>query len=227
MTTNTFCLTETISIRQKVRGIRLIVVGYMLRRLAAKCASAYANETLVGYFSFRQVGIGVPGGCEAVVHAVRRFMDSMPDDHVIVKLDFSNAFNCLHRHFMLERVAEVYPEIYMFCHLAYNQHSTLQFGDFSISSQSWKATVLPRYSSNIVILVLPLSFGFMDDITIGGARSTVASDEDQFRSEGRKIGLHLNDAKCEVITKVTTSLVLNFTDLLIPSPTMHVYLVHR
>ena len=54
----------------------------MLRRLAAKCASAYANDTLVGYFSLQKVTIGVPGGCEAAVHEVPGFMDSMPDDHM-------------------------------------------------------------------------------------------------------------------------------------------------
>ena len=50
----------------------------------------------------------------------------------------------------------------------------------------------------------------MDDITIVGARSTAASDVDQFRSEGVKIGLHLNVAKCEVITEVHHQFDLEF-----------------
>ena len=59
-----------------------------------------------------QVGVGTPGGCEAVVHAARRFMVKMSVDEVIVKLDFSNAFNCLRRDIMPKTVAEELPYIY-------------------------------------------------------------------------------------------------------------------
>ena len=31
---------------------------------------------------------------------------------------------------MLERVSEVIPELYKFCHLACKEHSILQFGEF-------------------------------------------------------------------------------------------------
>ena len=86
------------------------------RRLAVKCACRHITEVLSRYFSSRQIGIGVPGGCQAAVHAVRRFMEGMHGDYVFVKLDFSKAFNCLRRYFMLERVAEMVPELYRFCH---------------------------------------------------------------------------------------------------------------
>ena len=59
----------------------------------------------------------------------------MPADNIIVKLDFLNAFNSLHRDYMLERVSEVIPELYKFCHLAYHEHSILQFGEFCLTSQ--------------------------------------------------------------------------------------------
>jgi len=36
----------------------------------------------------------------------------MPDDHELVKLDFSNAFNSLHRHDMLLAVLNRVPELY-------------------------------------------------------------------------------------------------------------------
>ena len=93
------------------------------------------NRSPLDYFSPRQVGIGGPGGCEAAVHAVRRFMEGMRGDYVVVQLDFSNAFNCLHQYFMVEPVAEMVPELYRFCHLAYSNHSSLQFDEFLVSSQ--------------------------------------------------------------------------------------------
>ena len=45
------------------------------------------------------------GGCEAAVHAVRRYLEGMPDDYAVVKLDFKNAFNCVNRTI---RLSEVY-----------------------------------------------------------------------------------------------------------------------
>ena len=85
--------------------------------------------------------------------------------YVVVKLDFSNAFNCLHRDFMLARVAEMVPELYRFCHLAYSNHFSLQFGEFLVSSQVCSqqgnklgggSSVLPGNSSHSSTLVLPI-----------------------------------------------------------------------
>ena len=44
-----------------------------------------------------QVVVGMSGGCEAAMNAARRFLDSMDEDQIFVKLDFANAFNCLQR----------------------------------------------------------------------------------------------------------------------------------
>ena len=41
----------------------------------------------------------------------------------------------------------------------------------------------------------------MDDITLGGIRSVVASDVELFNAEGSKIGLDLNVSKCESISQ--------------------------
>ena len=73
-------------------------------------------------------------GYEAVVHATHRFIDNMPAHHTVVKLDFPNAFNSLHRDNMLGYVAERIPEIYKCCYSLYNVESTLQFGEFIILS---------------------------------------------------------------------------------------------
>src|SRR6218665_2595981 len=55
--------------------------------------------------------------------------------YVFVKLDFSNAFNSLHRDVMLQSAYTVIPEIYRFVHQSYSSASVLKFGSFSISSQ--------------------------------------------------------------------------------------------
>ena len=174
---------------------------------AAKCACTHATEVLSGYFSPRQVGIGVPGGCEAAVHAIRRFMEGMRGVYVVVKLDFSNAFNCLHRDFMLELVVEMVPRFYRFCHLEYSKHSSLQFGEFLVSSQVGSqqgnplAGLLFCLAIHLTQLSLssPLSIGFMDYITLCVIRFIVASDVELFKAGGSRIGLDLKVSKCESI----------------------------
>ena len=90
-----------IALEKKTGGYRPIAVGYTFRRLVAKCANFYAQKKLAAYFSPLQLGVAVSRGCEAAVHATRRFMEAMPDDEVVVKLDISNAFNTVRRDALL------------------------------------------------------------------------------------------------------------------------------
>jgi Reverse transcriptase (RNA-dependent DNA polymerase) len=109
-----------IALHKKSGGIRPIAVGCTWRRLAAKCANAFACNKFVSLFSPRQVGVAVKGGCEAAVHAIRRYMENMSPDHDMAKLDFYKAFNCLDRGYMLDKIAAVIPEIHKFCCLSYS-----------------------------------------------------------------------------------------------------------
>ena len=77
---------------KKSGGFRPIAVRYTWRRIAAKCANAFAMNTLGDYFAPTQLGVGVSSGCEAAVHATRRVIETMPADYVVAKLDFLNAF---------------------------------------------------------------------------------------------------------------------------------------
>jgi len=124
-----------IALEKKSGRIRPIAVSYTLRRIAAKCANSYATNTLAGYFSPIQLGVGTPGGSEAAVHATRRFIEAMPDGHVVRKLDFCNAFNSLRRNLMLRSVLSTLLGIYRFCHLCYSNPSILKFDDITILSQ--------------------------------------------------------------------------------------------
>jgi len=85
------------ALEKKSGGVRPIAIGYTWRRLAAKCANHYAISQLGNSLLPEQLGVATPGGCEAAVYAVRRYMATMSDDMVLVKLDFSNAFNSLRR----------------------------------------------------------------------------------------------------------------------------------
>ena len=62
------------------------------------------------------MGAGIPGGADAAVHAVRRLVNHMPDDHVLVKLDFENAFNTARRDLIFFSTDDKIPELYRFLH---------------------------------------------------------------------------------------------------------------
>jgi len=93
---------------------------------------------------------------------------------VLVKLDFSNAFNSIHRREMLLAVHSRMPELYSFCCSAYNQPSVLFFGQYTVQSQEGTQqgdpigpllfcnTIQPLLSS----LRSNLNIGYLDDVTL-------------------------------------------------------------
>ena len=86
------------------------------------------------YFAPIQLGVGVSEGCESTIHSTYCFMESMLNEFVIAKLDFTNAFNNLRRDAMLEAVYKTCPEMYKFYHLSCGQPTKLRYGSRLISS---------------------------------------------------------------------------------------------
>src|SRR6201996_555972 len=62
------------------------------------------------------------------------FLENMSDQEVIVKLDFSNAFNTVRRDAILNAVATELPELYRLCYSAHAEASLLQLGDHTVVS---------------------------------------------------------------------------------------------
>jgi Reverse transcriptase (RNA-dependent DNA polymerase) len=192
-----------IALQKKAGGIRPIAIGYTLRLLAAKCVNKYAITISKDAFAPFQLGVGVLVGCEAAVHATRRFLSSMSDKFVVAKIDFSKAFNSIRGDSVLEAVSASVPEIYGFCCLAYQNTSILQFGQRTIASDEgvqqgdplgpllFCLTTQPLLSS----LASNLTIGFSDDFTIGGHLDSVAADIATIKSSGASLGLSLNSVK--------------------------------
>ena len=69
-----------IVLSKKSGGLWPIAIGYIWRRLAAKCANKFAVTKLESFFAPLQMGIATAGGCEAAVRAARSFITGMPRD---------------------------------------------------------------------------------------------------------------------------------------------------
>ena len=79
---------------KKDGGIQPIDIGNVFRRLASKIAAMRVIPELRRHLPPVQLGLGVSGGCKAVAHAVRAFVQSpvVPGNNVLVKLDMKYAF---------------------------------------------------------------------------------------------------------------------------------------
>ena len=125
-----------IALKKKDDGVRPIVVGFVIRRLASKLISRYASAKLLDKLSPVQLGVGVARGMEAAVHATRQFVSELDPDSAVVKLDFRNAFNSIRRDIILEASKEYIPEVYQYIDSSYGSASQLYFNEKIILSES-------------------------------------------------------------------------------------------
>src|SRR6218665_1960217 len=132
----------------------------------------------------------------------------MAEGSILIKLDFSNAFNSLYRDRMLDSVYTHLPELAHFCHLAYSEPLNLKFGEFNLLSHFGPQQrdklgpllfclplqpILSEMSSSLVL-------GYLDDHTLGGSVRVVDADVAMLECKCKELGLQLNRSKCEVVT---------------------------
>ena len=86
------------------------------------------------HLSLIQLGVGIPDGAEAAIHALSSYISMMGDGGIVVKLDFANAFNTRQRDNLMETITKFIPEIYCFVHATYSGEPILQLMNHIIRS---------------------------------------------------------------------------------------------
>ena len=201
------------AIAKKGGGVRPIAVGYTWRRLAGKVACRLVSAKAAALLSPRQLGFGVPGGAEVAVHATRRYLQSLPFNHIFVKIDFSNAFNSVRRDVILEAVQRHIPELLPYASSCYSEPSSLTFGGHRIASETGAQQgdpLGPLYFCLAVHDLLTsmqseLALGYLDDFSLGGEADDVARDFITLETRAEELGLTLNRTKCEVIGQTAST----------------------
>jgi len=126
-------------LRKDDDGVRPIALGETLRRLVAQCLirNEAVGPTLGMYFLPTQVGVGVPGGAEATVHAVKALVAELGDnpDKALLKIDFENAFNKVSREAFVETVEADFPGMSRWVRWCYEEHSNLWVQGQAVTSQ--------------------------------------------------------------------------------------------
>ena len=185
----------------------------MWRRLAGKVACRLLSGRAAALLAPRQLGFGVPGGAEIAVHATRRYLQSLPPGHVLIKIDFSNAFNRVRRYVIFEVVQQHLPELLPYASSSYAAPSSLKFGVHNLSSESGAQQGDPLGPLYFCLAVHELlasmksevTIGYLDDFSMGDDADTVAEDFVQLEIKAQELGLTLNRAKCEVIGQTLTT----------------------
>ena len=154
-----------------------------------------------------QLGYGVRQGAEAAVHTTRIYLENLPPNNILLKLDFRNAFNSIRRDKLLEAARVWVPEIFPFVHSSYLAPSNLYYSDTTLQSSEGVQQGDPLGPLLFCLTIHPLLLQlkselrvfYLDDGTIGGAEDDVLADFMTIKDEAALLGLELNASKSELI----------------------------
>ena len=198
------------ALRKKCGGIRPIAVGSALHRLAAKILCRRLIPLGV-VLAPTQLGFAVRSGCEAAIHATRGYCSaasssSAGEPQVLLKVDFTNAFNSIYRAVILEETYSSAPMATTYVYQAYGAPSALRFGDHIVWSKNGIQQgdplgpllfFLGLRRLTAALPVTPLSIWYLDDGTLGGRDVgwPHLAGEGSFRSDGLFRRLDRYDSK--------------------------------
>ena len=125
------CGATLLAIRKK-SGVS---IGEVLRWLTSKCFSSISRSTALLALAPLQLGVGVKGGCDAIIHAISSLMSSgNPAPHWTLLLDFSNAFNNISREAMFKQIRRHVPSLSAWMESCYSSQALLRLGQDTVLS---------------------------------------------------------------------------------------------
>ena len=174
-----FCGATLLACRKKSGGLRPIAIGEVLRRLTSKCVSRAVQVDAIGVISPLQVGVGIPVGCESIVHSVASLQEdpNIPlESRCSLLVDFSNAFNLVDRGCMFQEVRSRILSMAAWVESCYGSQPLLYLGMTTFSAAvgfsrvtSWVPCALPSLS---ILLLSKLRGKFQACLSMFGTLMT-------------------------------------------------------
>lgn len=194
------------ALQKKDGGIRPVAVGNTFRRLATKIGARSIMAALGNDLRPVQLGVSTQGGCEAAVHAARRYIRDCVHRRVLLKVDMRNAFNCLRRDAFLSVARARTASLFKLLWQAYSTPSTLFFGEERLVSETGIQQGDPFGPALFALTVDEAARGvqsefnawYLDDATLGDSPEKVRDDLVVLLDKLAAIGLEVNSSKCEL-----------------------------
>ena len=215
-----WCLSP--AMQKKDGGLRPIAVGEVLRRLTSKCVARAVLPDALPILSPLQVGVGIPGGCEAILHSVMDVQGNPsipPDDRYTLFVDFSNAFNSINRTVMFREVRSRIPAMAPWIECSYGSQPILLLDDQPILSCCGVQQGDPLGPLRFSLVLQPIkekikeavpgiltNAWYLDDGTLCGSQQDLAAALSIIESDGPPRGLFLNRAKSFIYTPANSSI---------------------
>jgi hypothetical protein len=144
---------------KKSGGHHPIAIRETLQRWACKCLASQAMEDCSSYLPPMQLGVGIKGGSEAIIHAVASIFEnaeSPPASKWILQVNFSNAYNNIDRKTLLKEVRTHCPKLSAWVETCYGDPSHLFFGSHTILSSAGGHQGDPLISLFFALVLQPL-----------------------------------------------------------------------
>ena len=189
-------------------GVRPIGVGEIIRRIVGKAIGWVFKSDIQKAAGPLQVSMGVQGGAEAAIHAMKEVFERDENEAVIL-IDAKNAFNSLNRNVALRNIQYICPPISKILINTYrrrgrgeelrSQEGTTQ-GDNLAMSFYGLATSLLLHKLKLVCERIKQVWP-ADDVTGAGKIRDLREWWDNVIVEGEKIGYYVNENKSWLILK--------------------------
>jgi len=101
---------EVVGLTKSDGGVRPLVIGACMRRLALRAAVRVRREALAAAAGAHQFGVGRPAGADRIAKALRVLAEARPDA-VFIKVDLKTAFQLMSRGMAVEAVTAAAPEL--------------------------------------------------------------------------------------------------------------------